>query len=181
MSKIVPDRFAVMTVDPGGTSGCSQGIFRTDRGDDMMATVLKRALKKKQITSWEVKGIPAAQAWSICEQWIAFRFKCSVEYQIAFDDIHLVIEAFQLRKLQADLYPVMVIHGIETLLYRDAGNVLDGKLPTLWPVGRPEYQEPSTGKHMDNKHLKRLEVWAVGSPHERDALRHLVQKVNAIL
>lgn len=230
-SKIIPNKFAVMTCDPGGTTACAQGVFRTDKGDDMVATIFKRAAEKRQIRSWEVRGDSEAQAWAICKSWSEFRFRCSVEYAIALPDIHFVIEDFALRELNAKLNSVEVIFGIKTLLrYTGVGGSLirielgnsiiagcaleDGKVarvaPVLkkhkligktpeevmkfaqakgwvaigqveWAIGRPVYQQPSTGKRCTNQRLRDLDIWVIGSEHERDARRHLVQKVSDIL
>jgi hypothetical protein len=181
MARIIPDKFAVMTVDPGKTSGCSQGVFRTDKGDDMLTTVFARAVGKKQVHSWDEKGESEDQSWAICDRWSAFLFKCNVDYAIPLPYIYLVIEDFALRELQAQLQSVAVIAGIKTLLCRK----LDPKSANeqafvRWPLGRPTFQTPSTAKRRTNAMLKQLGILE-GSVHERDARRHLVAKVNDVL
>jgi hypothetical protein len=180
MTLIIPDKFAVMTVDPGGTSGCSQGVFRTDKGDDMLASVFARAVEKKQVHSWNEKGESEDQSWAICSYWVAFRFKCNVEYAVPTSYIYLVMEDFALRELQAQLQSVAVIAGVKTLLSR--GGRFDTKERTFarWPFGKPTFQTPSTAKRRTNVMLKQLGILE-GSVHERDARRHLVAKVNDVL
>lgn len=147
----------------------------------MVRTIIKRALEKRQIRSWEVRGDSEAQAWVLRDTWRDFKFKCNVEFGISDKDVHLIIEDFMLRELNAQLHSVEVIFGLRTLLLGDnpTRRIHDG--PVLWPFGRPEYQQPSTGKQCSNQRLKNLGLWVVGSTHERDALRHLVQKVSSIL
>lgn len=180
-TKIIPDKFAVMTVDPGGTTGCSTGVFRTDKGDDMLRAIFERAVKKRQVRSWEVRGDTELQAWTICEGWSAFKFRCNVEYGIADPDIHLVIESFFLRELQAQLASVEVISGMKTLLVKKLQPKTANDNLVRWPLGRPKYQQPSVGKRCTNQRLRDLGIWVVGSEHERDARRHLVQFVDGIL
>lgn len=175
MPSVVPDKFAILAVDPGKTTGCAQGVFRTDRGDDMLGPVIARAVAKNQISSWQEIGPNHVQAWAICDHWTQFRFRCSVEYGIPLRDIHLVLESFQLRTKQAHLEPVGLSRSIETLLYRVKDKI------EMWPFGEPEFQEPSEAKQITNQRLKDLGVYVVGSTHQRDAIRHLVQKVNSIL
>jgi hypothetical protein len=181
MARIIPDKFAVMTVDPGGTTGCATGVFRTDKGDDMLATIFARAAKKNVIESWEVKGDSEAQSWIICNAWRDFKFKCNVEYAVPSPYTYLVIEDFALRELQAQLQSVEVKAGIKTLLLGDDPTRIVDDGPVLWPLGKPEFQTPSTAKRRNNAMLKELGLWVVGSEHERDARRHLVAKVNDIL
>lgn len=176
MAKIIPDRFAIMAVDPGTTTGCGTGIFRTDRGDDMLVSVMGRAVRKNQISTWQEQGDPEEQAWAVALHWSSFRFKCNTEYGIAIPDIHLVVESFELRTQLANLSPVLMMGGLNALLRR---GIEPGSQP--WPLGRPERQEPSTAKRVTNRRLKDMNVWVVGSEHRRDVLRHIVAKVSAIL
>jgi hypothetical protein len=170
--KIIPDKFGIMAVDPGKVTGVGTGVFRTDRGDDMIATVFKRALNKRQISTWEERGPSELQAWVLVKHWTEFKFKCNVEYQIPDRDIHLVIEAFFLRELQAQLESVEVISGMKTLLVGEKG---------LWPMGQPVFQQPSTAKQCTNERLKRLGLWVTASTHRRDVMRHIVQFADGIL
>lgn len=147
----------------------------------MVASIFARAVKKRKITSFEVRGDTEVQAHIIFDYWRDFKFGCNVELSIPDRDIHFVIEDFALRELQAQLQSVEIIGGLKTLLLNDnpTRRVADG--PVLWPFGRPEWQQPSTAKRCTNQRLKDLGIWVVGSEHERDARRHLVQKVSSIL
>jgi hypothetical protein len=175
--KIVPDKFAIMACDPGNTTGCGTGIFRTDKGDNMLVTVMARAIKKNTLSTWHETGQYYEQAWVLAHHWLDFRYKCNVEYGIPLPDIHLVIEAFNLRKKNVDLTPVSIIGGLVTLLY--SNKLAESNQP--WPLGEPEWQEPSTAKSVTNHRLKLLNVWVPGSEHRRDVMRHIVSKVSAIL
>lgn len=177
-AKRVPAKFAIFAVDPGATTGVGWGVFRTDRGDNMLKPVMVRAKSKSQLATWEEKGQPHEQAWVIVQHWMNFRYRCNVEYGIPLPDIHFVLEDFQLRTKQADLTPVAVYHSILTLLYSMPLRELDTQ---PWPMGKPELQQPSTAKRITNARLREYDVWVVGSEHRRDVMRHIVQKVNAIL
>jgi hypothetical protein len=118
---VIPDKFAIMTVDPGKTTGMATGIFRTDKGDDMLKSVIGRAVKKKQISSWQETGPSEDQAWAIALHWTNFRYKCMM-LGIPVPDIHLVVENFFLRELQAQLESVQVIYGLKTLLKFSGAN-----------------------------------------------------------
>lgn len=161
-----------MTVDPGGTTGCATGIFRTDRGDDMLATVFARAVKKNQISTWEEKGPCELQSRAIVAHWTQFQFHCNVEFAIPLPNIYLVMEDFALRELQAQLMAVEIKGGVKSLLVGKHGN---------WPLGQIHFQTPSTAKRRNNAMLKELGVYVTRSEHQRDATRHLVAKVNDIL
>jgi hypothetical protein len=172
-AKIVPDKFAVFAVDPGGTTGCATGLFRTDRGDDMLYSVIDRAVKKKSIDTWEEEGGPHEQAWSIVRKWVDFRFRCNTELNIPIPHIHLVCESFHLRTQNADLSPVLVIGGMLVLLY--------GREEEHFALGQPDWQMPSEAKRVTNSRLRSLGLWVRGSEHRRDALRHIVTKVDTLL
>lgn len=171
-SKVVPDKFAVMAVDPGGTTGCGTGVFRTDKGDDMLVSVFARAVKKNQISTWEEKGPSELQSRVIVAHWTDFRFRCNTEYGIPLPNIHLVMEDFALRELQAELISVEIKGGVKTLLVGENGT---------WPLGKLQWQQPSQAKSVKNDRLKRLGIWVVGSEHRRDVMRHIVTFVDTVL
>lgn len=172
-SVVVPDKFAVMALDPGGTTGLATGMFRTDRGDMMMKEVLARAIKKGVLLAADVDGDPVEQAWWLAKAWSDFRFVCTVERGIAESDVVLVIEDFQLRQRSADLAPVRVTTGLLTLLRGREGD---------WPLGAPVYQGPSEAKGTaTNDRLRSWGLWQVGSEHRRDAMRHLATRVSRML
>jgi hypothetical protein len=194
---------AVMGLDPGGTSGCAQGVFRADAKSTREA--LARAIAKQQLISWEEKGHPVQQAWAIANRWSSFQFKCNVEYGIDVRDIHFVIEGFNLRQLAVDLAPVKVTYGVLTLLYKlpkrmeretdrkktdhvpqhdRTANPDQTDAPTFveWPLGRPIFQTAGDAKHYaTNQRLRDWGVWVVGSTHRRDAVRHVCAKLSAEL
>lgn len=188
---VVPDRFAIMAVDPGGTSGVAFGLLNAKRNvDGTLRGLLKRAVKRKAIWTTEAKGEAWEQAWYLGNAWAAFHFRCVVELGIDAPDVHLVLERFQLRNLHADLAPVSVTHALMALLYKmpyshvgdatamNPSNVDEG----FWPLGEVEFQEPSVAKrYATNQRLRDWGVWVVGSEHKRDATRHLCVKASELL
>lgn len=158
-------KFAIMTFDPGGTTGCATGLFNTEGADDM-AALLRRAVRKRALSSWEVKGEWHVQPWKIMEAWDIFYDKAA---RLGVDPayIHFVAEDFQLRQRSADLAPVAILCGVRTLLEDEAD--------------RLEIQQPSEAKKFaTNDRMRRWGVWQVGSEHRRDAVRHLCVKTSKI-
>lgn len=178
---VIPDKFAMMVIDPGKTTGVATGIFRTDKGDDMIKSVFARAVKKKTISSWEEKGDSELQAWCLATHWSSFLFKCNVTLSIPIPNIYLVVEDFKLRQLNALLFSVEVISGLKTLLIKGIPHQGTGWGAAVWPIGKPEFQQPSQAKRRTNQHLKDLGIYVPRSEHERDVRRHMIVKVDDVL
>jgi hypothetical protein len=103
--RVIPDAFAIMTVDPGKATGISQGIF-SNRGT--VARTLSRAVRKGMIRASVIDGWPWEQAHFIAASWRSFEFKARIELGLPIGSVFLSVEDFQLRQMAVDLSPVEV-------------------------------------------------------------------------
>lgn len=184
LALIVPDVFGVMSVDPGGKTGCAVGVFRPQA---TVAATLRRARRKGAIKVAECSNMdPVQSAWELSHTWREFKYLCNVDYGIPLGWIWLVIEDFHTRTVLADLAPVKVTWGLRTIqripLGLEAGEVRE------WHDDVPEdgliYQEASDAKKYATS--ARLRSWKLfdlgrGSEHKRDALRHLALRVSRVM
>lgn len=153
---------AIMSVDPGGTTGVARGMFAFAQGEST-GKILKR---KQWLNTNEVEGDFLQQAIQLVAIWKLFS-------RLAKNTIGqrplLVVESFILRpgKASADpaqLMPVRIAAALEALV----------------PVV-PEYQTPSMAKgYATDERLREWGLWKVGSAHERDAIRHLAYKLHSL-
>lgn len=183
---------AVFAVDPGGKSGVAWGWFN-DEADSVKAAI-RRARKKGSFGAAELGGDMLCQAWWIAQHWMAFRYKSNVEYRMPLTDIHFVMESFQLRQMAVDLAPVQVGYATLALLQGGSMEKIVGKktdeqirfmvVPDskTYPLGEPIMQAPSDAMtYATDKRLKEWGAWVVGSPHMRDATRHVLLKLSTEL
>jgi hypothetical protein len=155
-------KFAIMAVDPGGTSGWAVGFI--PEGNSVRAS-----LAKADVKSGSVKGQPIAQAEAIAELWLNFVFVASVQERVRPRDIHFVWEAFQVRRKAVELSPLEVRTLCEGMLVKHKGVVF-------------EQQSASQAKtYATDKRLRLWDQWVRGSAHERDARRHLALKLNVLM
>lgn len=164
MAKVIPDRFAVMAVDPGGTTGVCQGLFAPVRCEPLSVKGLFDRAQEKNAVRWsEITADPAKTAQWIEGFWKRFLAKW-VEQELPASHCYLVVENFALRQRSVDLAPVEIRAGLKTLgvLFED--------------------QSPSEAKgYATNDRLRSWGIWAVGQEHSRDALRHLATKVAKVI
>lgn len=162
---VVPDQFAVFAVDPGGTSGYAQAVLRSRTSTRQ---TLLRASRKRAWSAGETRGDWVDQAWELFELYLGFRYRAHIELGIAVEDIHLVIEEFELRQRNVELSPVQIAAGLEV-----SARVLAGSI---------EYQSASQAMTFaTSDRLRDWGVWTVGSEHARDATRHLALRVAILL
>jgi hypothetical protein len=171
-ARIVPERFAIMAIDPGTTTGAVAGLFHA-------AADIASCFQDADWEAWEVEGSPAEQAWQIMDEYRDRQADWNLA-GVALPDIHLVCESFALRLKKAHgagsdqrmMDPIRVASAMEALaLRRD-----------LRPWVRIEYQMPSAAKkYVTNERMRRWGLWVRGSEHKRDATRHLAKKVSDIL
>lgn len=193
----IPDKFAIMTVDPGGTTGVAQGLFNVSSMDRVSTRkVMARAVRKDVLRVEQLYAATAyrdvkrlhevSMAIGVYRAWLSFSFKCLVELAIPMPYIFLVIESFELRQRSADLSPVGVTQGLLTLLA--TGEIDPGAAGMTWPSIRVDqqlrFQEPATAMtYATNERLREWGVYGltVGKEHGRDAMRHLCLAASEIL
>lgn len=183
---VIPDRFAVFTVDPGGVSGAACGVFEPAGEPVSLAETLRLASRHGEVEAWEVHGPPEVQAWEIAPEIAARVFEWTVERGIAYKDIHIVFETFRLRQRNVELAPIAVTAGCMTLLLpRSEMMSADGWGGAILGGVGVYQQEPADAKNFATG--DRLKLWGLyglgrgGGDHKRDALRHLALRVNKVL
>jgi hypothetical protein len=137
---------------------------------------MKRAVMKRNVETWCETGQYVDQAWSISRKILDFLFSVHIERSLIENkNFYIVSESFELRQMGADLSPVEVRVGVETLIvnvFRDRWG-RDGFYST---------QTASEAKGFCTDHM--LDMWGLlkgRTPHERDALRHLASRVDKLL
>src|SRR4051794_22639904 len=92
-TRIVPEQFAIMAIDPGTTTGAAAGLFRPAAG-------IAGCISEGDWEAWEVEGTPAEQAWQIMDE---FRDRQATWNLggVAMPNTHLVCESFALRLKKA--------------------------------------------------------------------------------
>lgn len=170
---VVPDRFAVMALDVGGTTGVARGVF------EARETVEETLRGGVGVEAWEETGEPNEQAVVLAQEFLDWAAEKHLGLRgtepIPVQAVILVMESFELRTVHADLSPVEVAWGIKALLTLPVGtHDLGGR---RWPW---EEQTPADAKQFGTS--DRLKRWGLfvhgrGSDHKRDALRHLALRV----
>ena len=165
---------AIFAVDPGETTGCSTVLanlrFIT------VAAAMRRARSKGNIKTWVERGSFTEQAWTISRAIVEFYYNVHIERGlIEANSMYIVVEDFQLRMMSANLAPIWVTAGLETLL----SNALDGS----WDLdGFYSKQTPSEAKgFVSDEMLKRWGLFHKRTDHERDALRHIARRIDKLL
>lgn len=185
----IPNKFAIMAVDPGGVSGVAQGLFRGDKAGSTSA-LMKRAVRKGAVKVAEVYGGPdyktvgydTGHVHRLIAAWSSFVFHANSGMSIPLYNIYLVFEDFQLRQSAADLAPVQVTAGFESVMVEKpaicCSGLSVGNLPAITK------QMPSEAMtYATNARLKLWDLYPLtrGLEHARDATRHLCLKASKIL
>jgi hypothetical protein len=147
--------FAVYAVDPGGTTGWARGVF-------LPQNTLAATLRAHAVVAGECRGSTLDQAFELTNDILEYKDRVRKD---GIRDFVIVFEGFQLRTQRVDLSPVEVIAGTRALLATEGVELTD-----------KNFQSPSSGKSFGT--TPRLKHWGLyaagrGSPHKRDALRHL--------
>lgn len=182
MSVVIPEKFAIMAVDPGETTGVATGLFNAGRAGTSVAGLLRRAARKGAINVDQIEGggdyPETAQAWRLYKMWNEFNFNAHVEMGVGIPHILLVIEDFQLRQRSADLSPIRVTWGFLALLKGESGAWAALSLGT----SRLIFQGPSEAMTFATKdRLEKWGLWTVGKEHGRDATKHLALRASKVL
>lgn len=157
---VIPAVFAVMTVDPGRTTGVAWGVFRT-------AGTVKQTLIDADVESCEIVAGPVGTGIEVSRRWQDFFASANID-GCPTPEISLVLESFALRTAHADTSPVAVTAAIATCVYLQA---------PMWDWDG-ETQSPSEAKgYARDDRLRDWGLWVRGSEHQRDARRHLALKV----
>jgi hypothetical protein len=165
---------AVFAIDPGGTTGCATALIDLRR--ITVAKAMLRANSKDNINTWIERGEHTDQAWSIARKIVDFFFEVHIERMlIERDNFFLVMEKFEIRQMGADLSPVRVAAGVETLMCEYNREQWDRD-------GFYSKQSASEAKGFCTDTM--LETWKLlrgRTPHERDALRHIARRIDKLL
>lgn len=171
-------RVAIMTVDPGGTTGVAWGLY--DVEGESVGDILSGGL---MTGCGQVTGSEEWQASHICELWRDFEMFARIKHDC--NEHVLVFEDFVLRvgsgsSDRVGLAPVRItslVYGM--LLARHVGTVAplgEGG----WELSRAadmipwKLQQVSAAKSFATKdRLTRWGLWKPGMQHARDAWRHV--------
>jgi len=165
---------AVFAIDPGGTTGCASALI--DLRQITVAKAMRRANTKGNINTWTEKGAYTQQAWSIARKIVDYNFNVHIERSlIENSNFFVVCEKFEIRQMGADLSPVKVAAGVETLICDVFKDRWDHD-------GFYSLQSASEAKGFCNDEM--LDRWRLlkgRTPHERDALRHIARRIDKLL
>lgn len=168
--------YAIMSVDPGGTTGLATALV--DLKQPTVASCVRRAWRKGNLRTWTCTGDHIEQAWYICRYYTNWIFNIHIEQSLvqAHHD-SFVIESFQLRQMGADMSPVRIKAGIEVLLAGAYGVDSDFAREGFYV----EQSASSAKAFVTDDMLKRWDMWRNKTPHERDALRHLARRIDSLM
>jgi len=165
---------AVFAIDPGGTTGVATVV--ADLALVTVARAMKRARAKGFVNTWKQGGGHVEQSWAISKELVDFFFKTHIERGLVeHNNFFVVMESFELRLMGADLSPVEVKAGIETLVCN--------ALRPQWLNGE-FYQTQTASEAKGFCTDQMLDRWGLlrgRSPHERDALRHVARRLDKLL
>jgi hypothetical protein len=181
----ISERHAVLGIDPGRTTGVAACHFETE------ATLKETLLNAEEKKAIEVTGDWMEQACKIAGIIKRFVYRAHIEKEIPFDNIHIAIEDFVLRRRReggatGDLTSIWVAAGA-IALYR--GHAL-GQGPMMHTVDyetwddadRFTWRQASQAKSFaTNARLKLWGLYEPGSEHCKDAWRHVALEVNTVL
>jgi hypothetical protein len=181
---VIPDAFAIMALDPGGTSGLAAGVFAPRPSDQpTVKQTLRRAVRKRMIQALVIDGPPERQGHRVARGWRDFTYRCNVELGLPLTDIWFVVEDFNLRQMAVDLAPVEVTAAVRTAQTAPTTSGWHDDVPE----GRYVKVSASEAKTFaTNDRLKLWTVYDVGrgrgfGDHARDALKHVCLGVNKCL
>jgi hypothetical protein len=161
---------AIFAVDPGGTTGVAAADVEVRPTRKEALATISRA------KSIEVGGDWLEQAHTISAMMWRFAYRANVERSIPLPNIHFAFEDFILRRRQEG-----GATGNLTSCWVAAGAVA-AYAETGAPLDNVAWQQPSSAKSLaTDARLKDWGLWVVGSPHERDAWRHFVLRLDGLL
>jgi hypothetical protein len=165
---------AIFSIDPGGTTGCAKALI--DLRQITVQKCIRRAVVKGNIETWVEKGSSEAQSWALAQGIVEFLFNVHIERSVIENRrFYVVIEGFRIQQMGADLAPVEVAAGLQTLLM--------GAFKDRWG-SEDFYQKQFASEAKGFCTDKMLDKWGLlkgRTPHERDALRHLARRIDKLL
>ena len=163
---------AIFAVDPGQTTGVATGLL--DLGQITVKKAMGRARAKGNLVTWNETGSHVDQAWSLSRRICDYYFNVHIERGlIAFNSFFVVSEDFNLRIMSADLTPVRLNAGLETLL--------SPAFKQRWGQIYSKQSASEAKSFCSNDMLDRWGLLRGRTPHERDALRHLAKRLDTLL
>lgn len=171
------NRFGVMAVDQGGSTGIAYGIL-----DDTHESTLRKLELIELKESQTISGHWSTQAVTIAENFSRFRVLCGREFPQAIP-AYLVMEDFILTRFASSeregIYPAWIggaVHGYRLGMaraYEKGGWGPAAEIGVTW-------QQPSEAMTFaTDERLKSWGFWVRGKEHERDAFRHLAYFVHS--
>lgn len=177
-------KYAIMTVDPGKTTGTAFGLFNMERARTIEG-LMRRAIRKKALIVGQIAMPEGAdeQFWNVRQgallfrEWLKFK-QLAFDYGVPIPNILLVIEDFQLRQRSADLSPVEVTNAFLAHLAGVSNTWAAMSLGTQGII----FQSASEAKtYATDERIRRWGLWTVGKEHGRDATRHLALRASKLL
>lgn len=147
------DGWAIMSVDPGGTTGVCEALV--PRRPTVAACMSAAKLSPYEVGEHD----PIDQSVHIALNYLNFVARAQLKYHIDRRHILLAIESFQLRQRNVELSPLEIHSQLKGLLYQHD----------------PIYIEQTASQAKTFATDARLRVWGCyvrGSAHKRDAIRH---------
>lgn len=168
-----PNAWAVMAVDPGGTTGIATALINIEQ--PTVASCIKRAMRKGHINTWNLTGPYVDQVLAIQKASSEFWYEVHIlKAYIQAMRCSLVVEGFEIHTLAADVIPLQILSGLETL--DAAGNGAAKHGDDFFVVQRPMDQQFCTDEMLQDWGL-----WKGKSTHERSALKHLAKRIDGLL
>lgn len=183
------DRFAVLAIDPGRTTGVAACHFdaKTTLKETLLNAEEKKAvevgafLDSEGVYQKEWAEITHMEPWLLHSRRIAgvinrFSYRALIECEIPAPNIHIVFEDFVLRRRKeggatGDLTSIWVMAG--AMGRYDEGHVTDMNVT---------FQQAGEAKGFaTNARLKLWGLYEPGSEHCKDAWRHLATLANKLI
>jgi hypothetical protein len=164
--------YAVMAIDPGGSTGVAWGVFHDD------AETVQEAISGKFCTGQRTyEGYPRQQVNDICRLWRRLYMEWVFGLGIAPEDCHMVIEDIIISPTTPpgkDVKQAIEI-GRGIYYYRLGSAHEHERWNCGWvPPVRVSWQTPAQASSFARKErLKDWGVWIRGKEHERSAWKHI--------
>lgn len=180
-----PAGYSIVSIDPGGATGLAWAVVGRSELKKLGATQALAAAKADgRLIGEQVQGSSEFDSAAYCLAWIEVWQREAARRTRGKVQVHsrIVMEDFILRERTKDrslLAPVRMIAMLEFGLYAFGSPTaspaqVSPEMAKLGTVGVTK-QQPSDAKSVaTDERLKRWGLWHAGSPHVRDAIRHMI-------